>query len=323
MRKSRQIGFVFAVVVALGICLWVWKPWAPPIQLADPRPSGWRVAKEGILGNYYPAAGDGSHAGILLLGGSEGGLGSGGAATARALQAAGFSVLQLSYFRAPGQARVLEEAPLEVFDSGLAWLARQPAVDPSRLAIVGASKGAEAALLVATRRRDLRAVVAGMPSSVVWAGVDWEHGFGAGEASSWSERGKPLEHLPYGDFNFSTGIRSRYDNGLARLARHMSAIIPIERARTSVLLVCGEADALWPSCPMARQVAIRASNLGGPKVKVLAYKDAGHAVFGAPLARDNPNRSNLGKTGGSHEGNAAAREDAWPKVVEFLKKSTA
>jgi hypothetical protein len=217
---------------------------------------------------------------------------------------------------------VLENAPLESFDRALAWLARQPSVDPSRLAVVGASKGAEAALLIATRHPELRAVVAGMPSSVVWAGVDWEHGFGAGDASSWFLSGKPLEHLPYGGFKFATGIRSRYDSGLEQLARHPGAIIPIERARAPVLLICGEADALWPACPMARQVAARASRLSGPKVKVLAYEDAGHAVFGTPVPGDDPRHDRLGKTGGSPDGNAAARNDGWPQVVAFLRKST-
>jgi dienelactone hydrolase len=320
----RKIGLgICALFVTFGLYLWLWKPWMPAIQLVDPGPSGRRVMEAGVLGNYYPAAGLESGPGILLLGGSEGGLGSGGAAKARALQAAGFSVLHLSYFRGPGQSRVLENAPLETFDRALAWLARQPTVDASRLGVVGSSKGAEAALLIATRHPELRAVVAGMPSSVVWPGVDWEYGFGSGKGSSWSAGGQPLDYLPYGDFNFNTGIRSRYDSGLAQLAHYPGAIIPIERARSPVLLICGEADALWPSCRMSRQVAARASELGGPEVKVLVYRDAGHGVFGAPVPTGDPKRGSLGSLGsmgGSPAGNAAAREDAWPKVITFLRK---
>jgi uncharacterized protein len=322
-RKTKVGLGIFALLLAVGLGLWLWKPWMPAIQLVDPGPSGQRVVEAGLLGNYHPAAGAGARPGILLLGGSEGGLGPGGAAQARALQAAGYSVLHLSYFRGPGQSRVLGNTPLETFDRALAWLARQPGVDASRLAVVGSSKGAEAALLIATRRPQLKAVVAGMPSSVVWPGVDWEYGFGSGDGSSWSAGGRPLAYLPYGDFNYRTGIRSRYDSGLAQLARHPGAVIPIERARTPVLLICGEADALWPSCPMSRQVAARASKLGGPQVKVLAYRDAGHAVFGTPVAKDDPRRGRLGSMGGSPNGNAAARDDAWPKVIAFLKQSTA
>lgn len=44
-------------------------------------------------------------------------------------------------------------------EAGLDWLAGQPEVDPDRLAVIGHSVGAGAALLSATRRHDIRAVV--------------------------------------------------------------------------------------------------------------------------------------------------------------------
>jgi len=323
MTWKGKAGLATAALLltsALGI--WAKKPWMPPVLLADPGPSGRRVTEEGLLGNYYPASGTGPRPGILLLGGSEGGLGWGGTAQARALQAAGFSVLHLSYFRGPGQSRTLENAPLEAFDQALTWLSKQLSVDPSRLAVIGSSKGAEAALLIATRHPELKAVVAGMPSSVVWPGVDWEYGFGSGSGSSWSEGGEPLDHVPYGKFDFQGGIRSRYDGGLAQASRHAGAIIPIERARSPMLLICGEADSLWPSCPMARQILTRATERGGPEVKVLAYPDAGHAVFGTPVPKGDPRRERLGSTGGSPAGNAAAREHGWPKVLAFLRHAT-
>lgn len=47
----------------------------------------------------------------------------------------------------------------EDIDAALAWLARQPEVDAARLGVIGHSVGAGAALLAASRRRDLRAVV--------------------------------------------------------------------------------------------------------------------------------------------------------------------
>ena len=44
-------------------------------------------------------------------------------------------------------------------EAGLDWLARQPRVDASKLAVIGHSVGAGAALLSATRRDDIQAVV--------------------------------------------------------------------------------------------------------------------------------------------------------------------
>ncbi|MBK6705870.1 MAG: hypothetical protein IPG56_20355 [Caulobacteraceae bacterium] len=160
----------------------------PQIEVLDPGPTGVRVEEADLFGNYYPAAGAGDHPGILLLGGSEGGLGRGVKHMALALQSEGFSVFQLAYFGAPGTPDSLERIPLELFDRGLAWLGAQPGVNSERLALVGGSKGAEAVLLVATRHPELRAVVAGMPTSVVWNGINWQRG-GQSESSSWTSGG--------------------------------------------------------------------------------------------------------------------------------------
>lgn len=280
---------------------------APPVEMTDPGAAGRRVAGKGWIGNYYPAPTKG--AAILLLGGSEGALASSTSRIAQALLAEGYSVLHLSYFRAPGQPQALVRIPLELFDDGLAWLARQPEVDRRKLAVVGGSKGAEAALLVATKNRAVRATVAAMPSSVVWPGFAWAGG--PVEGSTWTRRGKDVAALPYG--RFEGGIASIYANGLKSLSQHPGTAIPIEQATGPVILICGEQDALWPACPMARQLQARAPS----RVKVLAYEDAGHAVFGLP-PQNKPAPAALAALGGSATGNAQARADGWPRVLAFL-----
>jgi len=116
----------------------------PPIEISDPGPGAVRVAQDGIFANYFPGKGDGRRPGVLLLAGSEGGLGFGTVRIAEALSAEGFSVLQLCYFGCPGSPTKLVNVPLETFLNGLDWLKRQPGVDGARIAIMGGSKGAEA-----------------------------------------------------------------------------------------------------------------------------------------------------------------------------------
>lgn len=290
--------------------------WTPPIEMVDPAPDGRRIGEDGLVGNWYPAPTKTAPA-ILLLGGSEGGLAMGNSQAARALQSAGFAVLQLAYFRAPGQSPSLELVQLELFDQAIAWMARQPGVDRRRIGVVGTSKGAEAALLVASRNSAVRAVVAGVPSSVAWPGVVWEGTWGTMPKPSWSANGKPVPVVPYGEFQGS--IRSLYDNGLLTRDQHQDAIIPVERSKAAILLVCGEQDSLWPSCPMANQVAARAEQ-AGPKVKVLAFDDAGHFAFGPPISATSPFYPRLGGMGGTVEGNATARMQGWSATIQFLRR---
>ncbi len=316
-KVAIGVGSLVGLLVVAAVGLWIWKPWVPPVEVTDPGATGQRIADGGLLANYFPGTGTGKRPGILVLGGSEGGLGKGPTREAQALAAQGYAVLQLAYFRGPGQPKALEMLPLELFTHGLDWLKARPEVDGTRLAVVGGSKGAEAALLIASRHPELRAVVAGMPSSVAWAGFSWET-FGS-KASSWSEGGKPVPFLPYGPFVFKQGAISVYAGGLVHLAAHPEAYIPIEKTSAPVLLLCGEKDSLWPSCTMARQVEARAKQFGRPAVTVLAYPDAGHGVLGLPRKPGDPDIAKLAGLGGSGDGNNAARIDGWPKILAFLK----
>lgn len=311
-----------AVLVAAGLAaLAVAKPWAPEIQVVEPGGSGRRVTDDGLLGNYYPApdAASGRVGAVLLLGGSEGGLSVPLDAQTHALQRSGLSALALSYWGGPGQPSRMEELPLELFGAAIDWLKRQPEVDPARVAVLGGSKGAEAALLVATRRSDLSAVVATMPSSVVWSGIDlveiWRM---VSIGSTWSEAGRPVPHLPYPTPTWGETRAEGYARGLQSLPEHPEAAIPVERITAPVLLVCGEDDTLWPSCPMARQLQERARQRSGPPVTLLSYPAAGHLAQGTPLPAGHPFTEHLGDLGGTIEGNRAAMADAWPQILTFL-----
>ena len=291
-------------------------PKAPPIVIADPAPDGVRVDANGVFGNYFAAKTPGKHAGVLVLGGSEGGLGKGAMRDATELQKAGFDVLQLSFFGAPGEPAMLVDVPLETFTRGLAYLRAQPGVDPHRIGILGGSKGGEAVLIVAAREPGIKAVVSTMPSSVSWPGINYAPGM----VASWTVNGAPLPYLPYAFGPNTHGVFDIYNDGLKAVDAHPEAVTPVEKITGAVMLVCGEADTLWPSCPMTDQIAARLKAYGRPAPVILRYPDAGHAVFGPPVDKSSPNYASLGSLGGSPEGNAAARKDDWPKAVAFLKE---
>ena len=324
MRVLRFLGYgVLTIVVLLAVtivALWFYSPFAPAVVMSDPLPTGRRITDDGLLANYFPGAGPGKHAGILLLGGSEGGLGAGVTHMAKDLQAHGYSVLQVSYFRGPGQSDRLELVPLELFDRAIVWLKSQAEVDGERLAVVGGSKGAEAALIVAARHPELRAAVAGMPSNVAWQGLDWNilKQIAMPPNGSWSLDGKPIPYVHYVKA-FKKTLVEFYTASLLRFPPDSDAVIHIELSHASVLLVCGKQDTLWPSCLMADRVKARATEKGGPAVTVLAYDNAGHGVFGIPADKSNPNYTQLHTLGGTDDGINAARADSWPKALAHLE----
>jgi hypothetical protein len=70
---------------------------------------------------------------------------------------------------------------------------------------------------------------------------------------------------------------------------------------------------------MARQLKARSTKEDGPNVRILAYPDAGHGVFGPPVDRSNERYERLARWGGTPDGMNRVRADAWPKIVDFLR----
>jgi dienelactone hydrolase len=282
-----------------------------------PEPIVTLVTANGLVADLYRPTGAKTRLpAIIILGGSEGGMGAPTARNARLIAQHGYAVLQVAYFDAPGLPQDLGLIPLEYFKTAIDWLGAQPGVDPHRLGIEGGSIGSEVALMVAAHFPEIKAVVAAMPSGIVWPGISHTS---ANPPSTFTLAGQPLPDLPYGGDGHFTTVYDLYAKGLAALDQHPDAIIPVERINGPILLVCGKVDTLWPSCPMADQITARLKEKRFKhQVKLLAYADAGHAVFGPPFDPANPRLANLADDGGSVDGNQAARRDSWPKSLSFL-----
>ncbi|WP_412738297.1 acyl-CoA thioesterase/BAAT N-terminal domain-containing protein [Krasilnikovia sp. MM14-A1259] len=259
------------------------------------------VAQEGFDGALFlpaDATATTPRPAVLAFGGSEGGTDS-GIRTAEALASKGFPALGIGYFDGPGLPDHLTSIPLEYFATALRWLARQPGVDPHHVTVYGVSRGSEAALLLAVNFPELvSGVFAGSPSSVVNPGLP-----GAtepGHPPAWTLHGRPIPGV--GDAEL----------GDPQPAGNPAAIIPVERIRGSVFLLCGGNDGLWPSCRYTDAIAAR---LGAHPHAVLHEPDAGHLV-GSPIA--NRIVSPDGRDGGTQQADALGRLDAWPKLLAFL-----
>jgi uncharacterized protein len=313
---SRRRSLIAAVL--LGIAAEARVDAAQSPSAAWPEPVKTQVSAQGLVADLYiPAGAVGKLPAVIVLGGSEGGMGSAAARDARLIAQHGYAVMQLAYFDAPGLPKTLESIPLEYFKTAIDWFQSQPGADSGRLGVVGTSIGGEAALVVASHYPDIKVVVAAVPSNVVWPGISTTK---SSPESTWTLGGKPLPVLPYGAPGGGfQGIYGLYDNGLKGLDQHRHAIIPVERIAGPVLLVCGRHDELWPSCPMSERIMgrLKDKRFAHP-YRLLAYDDAGHASFGPPLASDDPHLENLSTLGGTAAGNNAARRDAWPQSMAFL-----
>lgn len=229
-RIFKIIALIVTTLLLLAAAAAAWFITRPPApaKIYAPGPTGQRVLEGGLFANYFPAAGTGRKPGILLLGGSAGGLARDLLRQAVLLQREGYNVLHVAYHNAPGKPATLTNVPLDEFRRGLDWLKSRPEVDAGSMGVVGYSKGAEAALLIATRYPGIKVVVAGMPSSVAWDGLD-TLSILLGLNSSWSEGGREVPSLGYGSYDGERGLYAVFEDGLKTVGEHPDTIIPVER----------------------------------------------------------------------------------------------
>jgi dienelactone hydrolase len=283
--------------------------------------SGVEIRDDGLVATWFAPADGASAPALLVLGGSEGGKQT-STRMAAGLHAQGYATLALAYFDDEGLPAQLQSIPLEYFTRALDWLSRQPGVDAARIGVIGGSKGAEAALLLASRDRRVRAVVASTPTDHAWQSVDWN---GWSDTPSWTERGAPVAYLRYAPFDMAAGLRAMYDRSVADATaqQRAAARIPVEHSAAAFLLIAGEDDALWGAGEAGARIAATLAAAGHPReVQVLRYPDAGHVVFiGRDLAADDPVMARILPMGGTREGVVAAINDSWPKTLDFLARN--
>jgi uncharacterized protein len=325
--KKIVVGVLLLLALAVGASAYFWFNRAPvPIRVAEPGVGGERILLGDVPANYFAPAKRGRHPAILLLGGSEGGLSETRNVYARGLAAQGYAVLYPGYYKTREDNRSFDMVPLETFDRALAWMAAHPEIDASRMAIVGHSKGAEAALIVASRHPEIRAVVAAMPSDVVWQGFDFNTTDMSKFRSSWSLKGEPLPFVRYKLLSWyqwfsSDALTKMYRQSWEQADRYPQAAIRVDQINAKILLVCGGNDLIWPSCDMARAIQARVPSARRESIALLSYPIAGHWAFGPVENLHRPDRENLGQMGGTADIDMAARNDQWPKLLAFLRQS--
>ena len=283
------------------------------------------VRDRGLVATAYYPPGAGPHPAMIVLPGSQGGV-PGPGSHAGGLASRGYVVLALAYFNAEGLPPLLQNIPLEYFATALDWLKSQPSVDGARIGLMGTSRGGELALLLgATYPSLFRAVVANVPSNVVWPGLSDD-----AETPAWTLNGKPIAAVPghVSKADLALSGRERFLKRLQDKAAVARAEIPVERIGGPLLMFSGKDDQLWPSDLFAARVVERLDTRGFTHpVEHYSYENAGHQMMrpfvptsDVRAVRVHPVSKRPNVMGGTPEGQARADEDAWGKLLAFLDK---
>src|SRR5256885_7535175 len=292
------------------------------------------IRMEGIVGTLFLPPGDGPHPAVIVLGGGGGGIDEYRGAM---LASHGYAALNLGYFGMDGLPRGLVNIPLEYFENAIRWMRAQPWLRDHFLAVWGESRGGELALLLGATFPEINAVIAWVPSGVVFWALGLAEPGDTRPRAAWTFQGKPLPYLQENNTSMGTlraeaGRPAAFAPYYLGQLRDSSAVerstIPVEKTRGPILLVSGTDDHMWPSTVLA-DIAMRRLETyrHSYPFQHLKYEGAGHQIRvpGGPQTvrtlrlRVEGASAQLLDMGGSTKADAAAGSDAWRSALEFLE----
>lgn len=261
-----------------------------------------------------------SHKGIVIcFGGSEG---SPNFENAKRLAKDGYETLALFMFGMKNQEQTLRKIPLEQFEDVINYINKN-IKDNKPISVLGASKGAEYALNLASKYPEIDNLILISPSSYNFAGLDFKD-----YGSSWTYKGKELPYIDIRKSSFKSFLKNvivpniikspisykeTYKSAIEKDSLSQEKLISVKNVKANILMIAGEDDLMWDSLAMAKKIKDQ-----NPNAKVYSYKGAGHIFAGNGVL-------NLGKiriaTGGTIEGNEKARSESRKTIDAFLKEN--
>lgn len=269
----------------------------------------------------------GARPGVIIVSGSGGGLAEDQPAL---LASRGYAVLSLAYFGMEGVSADLTNIPLEYFGRAIDWMRMNPSVDRERIAVMGASRGGELSLLLGATFPALKAVVAYVPSGVVWPGLSATPTTEIPPA--WTHHGKGLDFMPSPPSDpevwgkLPVVLTPTFHKAMSMRRRAEWPEIEVEKTNGPILMFSGSDDQMWPSLALTDIAALRLLKHNfAHRFEHITYAGAGH-FFRFPYSPViteifHPVVRVMMALGGDAVANAAADRDSWERLLGFLASS--
>lgn len=271
------------------------------------------IRERGLVGTLFHARNAQPNPGVMIWGGSEGGM----SETCAALLANhGFTTLSLAYFRMEHLPAELVCIPLEYIETAIDWFQELSVVQSERgIGIIGSSRGGELALLVASQYPNIRAVVSFCGSGVIIGGLHKTRDF---QFPAWTNQGNPIPHVHEGKSPWERGVDMTNWADFCNFCGEglKKSMIPVERIQGAILMFSGGRDRIWNSVELANVSMNRLKECGFNQLyEHVQYQEAGH-VFALPYSPVDGERY-----GGTRKANADAGIDSWIRTIDFLKSN--
>ena len=301
-----------------------------------------KLEENGLYGNFYYPNGHSHMPAVIVIGGSESGIGFADA-FGPALADSGFATLALPYHNYKDLPKALKEIPLSYFDRAIKWVRHHPATDSNRIGLIGHSRGGEGALIVASRNHNVKTVVASVPGAYKAPAVDLCNY--PELSAAWSANDETLNFLPKerktepkkedeswrewykrtADSRAADERQSSFE-ALRKNADFEKVAIQVENISGPVLFLSAGQDKTWASEAMSDYMISRLRKKDFSFANAhINYPEAGHLFFSPPGSGAGPRGTPVcgsSQWGGSKklsDIDEQARLASWRATIAFLR----
>ena len=168
----------------------------------------------------------------------------------------GYAFLAIGYFGCKNTPDILDKIAIEDVHNAILEASKNKKINKNKIAIVGGSRGADLALLVASYYKNIKCVVGFVSSHAVFPGHTQEF-----NSSCWTFQGKELPFIPVNEeavpFLIKGDLRGTFEAMLKDTVAEEKSLIKVENIKAPILLLSATKDEICPSTPMAEKMIAR------------------------------------------------------------------
>lgn len=188
----------------------------------------------------------------------------------------GYAFLAVGYFGVEGAPEQLDRISLDkIHDAILQAASGNSKVTPGKIALIGGSKGAELALIMASYYSDISCVISIVGSHAAFPALTL-----SASTSSWTYNGNEVPYVPASWSSVPSiikgNLRSAFEIMMEDTTAVNKALIKVENIHGPVLCVSAREDEMWPSAEMSTLVMKRLDAHKFPYVHEHIIVEGGH-----------------------------------------------
>jgi len=218
---------------------------------------------------------------VVSFGGSEGGMAYANDETKNlrdSILSHGYHFLAVGYFGTNNTPEELDRISLDAIYDTIKNVSQQPLINQNQIALFGGSRGGELVLNLASRCKDITAVIAVVPPNVTLPSK-----FGWQETSSWSYKQKEIPWITASDESLKLIKNGDFYSGFSKMVEKqeltIESEIEVEKIDASILFISASEDEVWPSTLMCNRMMNRLKKNNFQHIYQHYELKGGHAEF--------------------------------------------